>query len=628
MKNLKYILGVSLSALLLASCENFFDEKQLHNNYTITDTRSMDYVLSEADYKTIGENSTNIALALSQCTAEDSSAYTAFLRIAKEKAFNKVATADTYIPAFLAGLYPQLSDGSLFNVTYNTNEGLPEYIAELTANTEAYTLTADNYATIWEKEDIAYLTPKTVGKLASVLPADKDSGTILAVTYEFKNYEPGNTGSGAEEKGFYWGTPEKRGYYSPSEVVAAYAAGTLAAGDTIQVGGILSRWYSKSYPAQYKNLSYFISDGENEFEMYNSFSIDGDSIAAFDFVSETEATATDISGRTFTNGDTIIGKGAFTYYAKNDVYEFQKGCYITSLRPAKKAAPAPRKAQAQADGSVSVLYQFNGTSWSAYRQSSTTLSVLPAEVYTAAGVKVADKALVMRYLKAEYPYAAIDSKYTVVYAVKNGFEATEFIFNGTDFVENTGIVLATSTFSLSGTWGSSIYYKQAILGEGQGKLVIQDVDLGGLTYVWKYDANYGMKGTAYANSESHAVESWVITPLISMKKSEKPVLNFDQAINFGPTELEERMEECAVLISTDYAGDATKCTWEAIEYAKDADGNLLYPESNSWTFINTGDIDLSKYAGQEIYIGFRYKTADGQTCATWEFKNLLVHEAN
>ena len=42
MKNLKYILGVSLSALLLASCENFFDEKQLHNNYTITDTRSMD----------------------------------------------------------------------------------------------------------------------------------------------------------------------------------------------------------------------------------------------------------------------------------------------------------------------------------------------------------------------------------------------------------------------------------------------------------------------------------------------------------------------------------------------------------------------------------------------------------
>ncbi len=627
MKNLKYILGVSLSALLLASCENFFDEKQLHNDYTITDTRTIDYALTEADYKTIGENQTNIDLALSQCTEQDSSAYKAFLRIAQEKAFNNIATADVYVPAFLANLYPQLSNGSLFNVTYNINEGLPSYLAELTAKTEAYELTAENYTAIWEKEDIAYLTPNTVGKLASVLPLDKDSGTILAVTYEFKNYEPGIGGGEEEEKGFYWGTPEKRGYYSPTEVVEAYAAGTLKAGDSIKVGGVLSKWYSKSYPAQYKNLSYYISDGTNEFEMYNSFSLNKDSIMAFEYVSETEGTATDMSGRTFTNGDTIIGFGAFTYYEKYNVYEFQKGCYITELRPAKKAGAAPRKAQAQADGSVTVLFQFNGSSWSAYRASGTTLSVLPADVYAAAGVKVADKALVAKYLKSTYPYAAADSKYTVVYAVKNGFEATEFISNGVEFVENTGLVPATSTFSLSGTWGSSIYYKQAILGEGQGKLVIQDVELGGLTYVWKYDANYGMKGTAYANSESHVVESWVVTPLISMKKAKQPVLNFDQAINYGPTDLAERMEECAVLISTDYAGDATKCTWENIEYAKDEEGNLLYPETNSWTFINSGNIDLSKYAGQEIYIGFRYKTTEGQSCATWEFKNLLVHEA-
>lgn len=617
MKNLKYILGVSLSALLLASCENFFDEKQLHNDYTITDTRTIDYVLSEKDYKTIGENSANIELALGQCTETDSSAYTAFLRIAQEKAFNNIATADVYVPAFLANLYPQLSNGSLFNVTYNVNEGLPSYIAELTANTQAYELTAENYATIWEKGGIEYLTPNTVSSLSSILPMDKDSGTILAVSYEFKNYEPGNTG-GEEEVKPYW--------LSPSEMIAKYDAGEIAKDDSCIVGGVISRWARKSSKFDtYKSVSFYVSDGVNEVEFYNCYTINKDSFATYDFTDENTAVCIDKAGREFHIGDTVIATGKATLY--NTTYELNTGCFVLELRPAKKASAAPRKAQAQADGNVSALYQFNGKSWSAYRASGTTLSVLPADVYTAAGVKVADKALVAKYLKTTYPYAAADSKYTVVYAVKNGFEATEFISNGIDFAENTGLVAATSTFSLNGSWGSSIYYKQAIMGEGQGKLVIQDVELGGLTYVWKYDANYGMKGTAYANQESHVVESWVVTPLISMKKATQPVLNFDQAINYGPTDLAERMEECALLISTDYAGDATKCTWETVEYVTDAEGNLLYPETNSWTFINTGDIDLSKYAGQEIYIGFRYKTKEGQSCATWEFKNLLVHEA-
>lgn len=618
MKNLKYILGASLMVLGFASCENFFDEKQLHNDYTITDTRTIDYVLADADYKTIGENKTNIALALSLCTEEDSSAYAAFLRIASEKAFNNIATADVYVPAFLANFYPQLSNGSIFNVTYNVNEGLPAYISELTAKTEAYTLTEENYATIWEKEGIEYLTPNTVGALASILPADKDSGTILAVTYDFKNYEPGNVGGGEEEVKPYW--------LSTSEMIAKYDAGEIAKDDSCIVGGVISRWVKKSSKFDtYKSVSFYVTDGTNEVEFFNLYTIDKDSFATYEFTDENTATCIDKAGREFHIGDTVIAAGKATLY--NTTYELNTGCYVLELRPAKKAGAAPRRAQAQADGSVSVLYQFNGKSWTVYRTSGTTLSVLPTDVYTAAGVKVADKALVVKYLKATYPYAAVDSKYTVVYAVKNGFETTEFIFNGVDFIENTGLVPATSTFSLSDSWGSSIYYKQAIIGEGQGKLVIQDVELGGLTSVWVYSANYGMKGSGYANSEPHAVESWVITPLISMKKAVKPVFNFDQAINYGPTELEERMGECSVLISTDYAGDATKCTWEPIEYVSDADGKLLYPETNSWSFVNSGDIDLSKYAGKEIYIGFRYKTNEGQTCATWEFKNLLVHEA-
>ena len=67
MKNLKYILGVSLSALLLASCENFFDEKQLHNDYTITDTKTRAYTMTAKDYKSVVANAANIAKAKDQC---------------------------------------------------------------------------------------------------------------------------------------------------------------------------------------------------------------------------------------------------------------------------------------------------------------------------------------------------------------------------------------------------------------------------------------------------------------------------------------------------------------------------------------------------------------------------------
>ncbi len=627
MKHLKYILGVSLAAVVCTSCENFFDEKQIHNDYKITDTRTIDYTLTRTDYKSIVYNDENNAKALAACTPEDSSAYEAFLRIETEQAFNAKAAAADYIPAFIKNLYPQLSSGSLMNVTYNINEGKPAYIDEL-GKTEKYTLTAEDYAKIWEKEGIEYLTPNTVGKLAEVLPADKDSGAILAVVYEYKNYEPSTGGSEEEEeeKGFYWGTPAQRGYYSPTEIVEAYAAGTLKDNDSINVGGIISEWYSTSLPAAYKNLSYYITDGTNKFEMYNAYSINRDSIVTFDYVSKTEGTATDQSGRTFAIGDTIIGTGKFTYYNKYDVYEFQKGCYITELRPAAKTTTAPRKAQAQADGKVSVLYQYNSTSWNAYKQSSVKLTVLPEEVYTAIGAKyISDKAVLETYLNATYPYAVADAKYAVVYAVKDGYAAAEYTYNGSEFIENLGLVAETATFSLSDVWGSTIYYKQAIMGEGQGKLVIQNVDLGGLTYIWSYASTYGMKASGYASSEAHVVESWLVTPAISVKKAMKPALNFDQAINYGPTDVKERQEQCAVLVSTDYAGDVTTCTWEVVAYSEDED---YYPVSNSWSFVNTGDLDLSKYAGQEIVLGFRYKTEQGSTCSTWELKNLLVHEAD
>ena len=186
------------------------------------------------------------------------------------------------------------------------------------------------------------------------------------------------------------------------------------------------------------------------------------------------------------------------------------------------------------------------------------------------------------------------------------------------------IASETSTFSLiKNAWGSTVYYKQAIAGDGnQGKLVIQDVYKDpALSYVWKYDNSYGMKATAYIKPTNYKSTSWVVTPAINLARATNPQLSFDQARKYGV----DFLKECFVMASTDYAGDVTQCHWDTIPYNQDEEGKFLVPDGTSWNFMSTGELDLSKYVGQQVYIGFQYNSSE-EGSATWEFKNLLVAE--
>lgn len=645
MKKVLYILACTL---VLFSCENYYIDNQLGNaDYEITDVRTIDYTLTDADYKSIAANKDNEALALAACVVDsatgliaDSSAYFAFLRIGEELAFNKEAIADVYVPAFLTAKFPQLSKGSLFNITYRNSEGRPAYLSTFAATTK-YTLSVADYETIWEgKTGINYLTPATMMKLTSVLPTEAEEGAILAVVYDYKDSEP-SFGGGSEEEGdeeeggegedgFFDGTPESRGFYTPAEVMAAYAAGTLSEGDSLMVGGVISEWYSKSLNTTYGNLDYYISDPSgSRFEMWRSFSLNGAHWASYDYIDKSNATATDENGYSITTGDTIIGIGAFKYYADYDVYEFNSGCYIVEHRPAvAPATVAPKKAAAAAaNGRKTVLYQYSEGKWSAYKNENATVVALSEDVYAAVGYSYLlekNKNILTTFLAQEYPYAKVDDAYTVVYvATKEGaYNAIEFIYDGATFVENLGISQVTSTFSLSDVWGSTIYYKQAILGEGQGKLTIQDVYLAeALGYVWYYSAAYGMCASAYKDGASHDCESWLVTPAIDLKRAKQPQFSFDHAFNKAPN----FTEECTVLISTNYAGDVTACDWEVLEWNTNEDGSLNVPPGTSWVFQPSGYFDMSKYVGEKIHIAFRYTTSNGIS-GTWEVKNLLLSE--
>ena len=655
---------------MLASCENFYIDQNLGgSDYNPTDVRTIDYTLADADYKSITTNRNNVALAIAKCVSDttpyteylhiadllldakkkvtfeklndslclgivDATEYYAFSQIATDFAFNKLAVADVYVPAFLAAKFPQLSKGSLFNITYKNCEGAPEYLTTFAATTK-YTLSVADYETIWGegKGGIYYLTPATMMGLTSVLPTEAEEGAILAVVYEYKDTEPSfGGGNNDAPKGFFDGTAESRGFYTTSEAIAAVDAGNIVKDDSLKVGGIISRWFKKSSAFdKYHSVSFFVMDPvtgqEHEFEFYNCYTLDKDSFATFEYTDELNAICIDNQGREFHLGDTVVGAGKYTIY--NGTHELNTNCYLTEWRPVSTASAAPKKAAAAANGKKTVLYQYTEGKWKAYKNDAATVVALPEDVYSAVGYNyllAKNKNVLTTFLAQEYPYAQAGQAYTVVYvSTKEGaYNAIEFVYDGATFVENLGISLATTTFSLSDVWGSSIYYKQAIIGEGQGKLTIQDEFSEPLTRVWYYDGKYGMCASGFVNNESHPCDGWLITPMIDLSRAKNPEFSFDHAFNKAEGDF---LNECSVLVTTSYTGNVKDeaNNWIPLEWNTLEDGTLDVPAGISWTFQPTGKLDMSQFVGEKIHIAFRYHITEKRS-GTWEIKNLLLSE--
>ncbi len=229
------------------------------------------------------------------------------------------------------------------------------------------------------------------------------------------------------------------------------------------------------------------------------------------------------------------------------------------------------------------------------------------------------------FLKEHYPYAAAESKKLVCYKNESGVRTfTEFHYDGNAWVALSTTAEESMSFEMKDTWkaNTSVFLTEPFIGHGQGAFVIQNVLLQDpLTYVWYYSATYGMCASAYKGGASYDSEAWLVSPRVKLKKAKKPALIFDQAFNKAAN----FTEECTVLVSTDYKGDVTTATWEALEWNKNDDGTLNVPNGTTWIFQTTGDLDMSKWAGQNVYIGFRYTTSKGIS-GTWELQNVLVHE--
>ena len=131
--------------------------------------------------------------------------------------------------------------------------------------------------------------------------------------------------------------------------------------------------------------------------------------------------------------------------------------------------------------------------------------------------------------------------------------------------------------------------------------------------VWTHDTTHGNPGgcakmSGYSGG-AHANEDWLITPQIDFTGNSNPSLSFDNATNYTGNPLE-------LYISTDYSGvgDPNSANWTQLTFTK---------SSGSWSWVSAGSIDLSSYAEQKVYIGFKFTSTDSES-ATWEVDNVVV----
>ncbi|MCX7862859.1 MAG: DUF5689 domain-containing protein [Bacteroidales bacterium] len=134
---------------------------------------------------------------------------------------------------------------------------------------------------------------------------------------------------------------------------------------------------------------------------------------------------------------------------------------------------------------------------------------------------------------------------------------------------------------------------------------------------WVHDATYQcMSVNGYGgDAPSH---DWLISPAINLTNTNSPVLTFRTWTRYTDNGTTKPL---TVWISEDYpgTGNPTQANWTEIT-------NVTLSPTNSQSWTNSGDIDLSAYIGKTIRIGFKYvSSGTGSNAAShWEVDEFKV----
>ena len=137
---------------------------------------------------------------------------------------------------------------------------------------------------------------------------------------------------------------------------------------------------------------------------------------------------------------------------------------------------------------------------------------------------------------------------------------------------------------------------------------------GNQTWSWtSYSGDGYAKISGYASGANQDNEDWLISPQIDLTGTTNTTFNATQTAKY----VGGFWDQLSFEVSTDFNGtDPSAATWTTLTLTN-------MPTGNDWTFVNSGDIDLSAFDGQKIYIAMKY-VSNSSAAATWEVTDLAV----
>lgn len=180
----KHLIYLCLASVLgLTGCTDVNDDFEgLKDMTTPENMLNKDYTLTAEDYATIS------ALKI---TGVDADA----LKAVKTNLYLTDATpAKTVLPVFMNSKWGTASTGSAIRMIYDFGGETPAYLAAI-ASAETYTLSVEDYKTVWAMEGVEYLTPEQTPEIA--LPkilnkkfAEAEEGDVMIAEYAYSEEEP------------------------------------------------------------------------------------------------------------------------------------------------------------------------------------------------------------------------------------------------------------------------------------------------------------------------------------------------------------------------------------------------------------------------------------------------------
>jgi hypothetical protein len=128
--------------------------------------------------------------------------------------------------------------------------------------------------------------------------------------------------------------------------------------------------------------------------------------------------------------------------------------------------------------------------------------------------------------------------------------------------------------------------------------------------VWKNQSNYGWVAkcsqTYNSTTYNYASDATLFTPEIDLTNYVAASFSFEHACKFAAAP-----SECLSVLVREEDGTQTVLHVPS------------WPAGTNWTYVKSGKVSLTKFAGKKIQLGFRY-TSSTDEASTWEIKNLTV----